>query len=187
MKNNLLNTERIQKFEFFFASNYPMVKKFALMLLKSAEDAEDIAQEVFTRLWDQPDLWEDQEHINSFLYTMTRNLILNQIKHHNITTAYRENYSAKILQDEAYGLKDMLNPIYYKETLLLIELTLEKMPEKRKKIFRMSRFEDMSNKQIAEILGISIRTVENQIYLATCELKKTIVFSWFLFLVIAER
>ena len=67
------------------------------------------------------------------------------------------------------------------EMLLVVRLTLEKMPERRRLIFELSRFKGLSYKEIAEKLNVSIRTVEHQVYLALIELKKVLLFLFFLF------
>ena len=69
----------------------------------------------------------------------------------------------------------------YEEMQLVIRLTLEKMPERRRLIFELSRFKELSYKEIAERLNISIRTVEHQVYLVLIELKKVLLFLFFLF------
>ena len=67
------------------------------------------------------------------------------------------------------------DPLYYEEALLLMRLTLDRMPERRRQIFEMSRMQGLSNAEIAEQLQLSVRTVEHQIYLALKELKKTML------------
>lgn len=67
------------------------------------------------------------------------------------------------------------DPLYYEEALLLMRLTLDRMPERRRQIFEMSRMQGLSNADIAEQLQLSVRTVEHQIYLALKELKKTML------------
>lgn len=67
------------------------------------------------------------------------------------------------------------DPLYYEEALLLMRLTLDRMPERRRQIFEMSRMHGLSNAEIAEQLQLSVRTVEHQIYLALKELKKTML------------
>lgn len=67
------------------------------------------------------------------------------------------------------------DPLYYEEALLLMHLTLDRMPERRRQIFEMSRMHGLSNAEIAEQLQLSVRTVEHQIYLALKELKKTML------------
>ena len=75
----ILNSEsnKKKKFEQFFIMTYPKVKAFAWKLLKSEEDAEDIAQDIFAKLWTNPEIWENQETWNSYIYTMVRNHIYN--------------------------------------------------------------------------------------------------------------
>ena len=80
-----------------------------------------------------------------------------------------------------YSTDDIHDQLYTKELQLLIKLTIERMPEQRRKVFLMSRQEDMSHTEIAERLGISIRTVERHIYLALGELKKVLYLFFFIF------
>ena len=72
--------------------------------------------------------------------------------------------------------EEILNNVYYKEMLMIIQLTLEKMPKRRRLIFELSRFRGLSHKEIADKLDVSIRTIEHQVYLALIELKKVLLF-----------
>lgn len=67
--------------------------------------------------------------------------------------------------------------------LLIIQLTLEKMPKRRRLIFELSRFRGLSHKEIADKLDVSIRTIEHQVYLALIELKKVLLFFIFFSLI----
>ena len=170
--------EKKKKFERFFASTYPKVKMFAWKILKSEDDAEDIAQDVFVKLWLIPDTWDTEETKNSYIFTVVRNQIYNFLKHKSVENAYQES----IINDNSFisGI-DGYDKIYAREIELLLKLTIEKMSEQRKKVFLMSRQEEMSNQEIADSLGISIRTVERHIYLALLELKKTLLYFFFIF------
>lgn len=64
-----------------------------------------------------------------------------------------------------------VDPIICDEAELLLRMALDRMPEKRREIFSMSRFEGLSHKEIAERLGLSVRTVESHIYSALLALK----------------
>ena len=55
-----------QEFDLVFKAHYSLVKNFALMLLKSGQDADDIAQDVFTRLWAKPQIWQDNPGIDKY-------------------------------------------------------------------------------------------------------------------------
>ena len=170
--------QRKRKFEQFFILTFPKVKAFAWKILKSEEDAEDVAQDIFVKLWDNPNLWEDKDALDSYIYTMVRNHIYNFLKHKSVEF----NYQEKVVQEGTITNDfDIHDNLYAKELQLLIKLTLDNMPEQRRKIFVMSRQRGMSNQEIADNLQLSIRTVERHIYLALQELKKIILIAFFFY------
>ena len=69
-----INVKQIElKFQRFFTENFPKVKNYAQMLLRSEIDAEDVAQDVFYKLWLQPEIWLDNEkELDNYLFIMTR-------------------------------------------------------------------------------------------------------------------
>ena len=175
MANNDKQTEL--KFQRFFTANFPKVKNFAQMLLKSEADAEDVAQDVFCKLWLQPELWLDNDkELDNYIFIMTRNIVLNIFKHQQVEQEYQSEVIEKTLLYELTEKEEILNNVYYKEMLMIIQLTLEKMPKRRRLIFELSRFRGLSHKEIADKLDVSIRTIEHQIYLALIELKKVLLF-----------
>lgn len=91
---------------------------------------------------------------------------------------YRKTFLYELTEKE-----EILNSVYYKEMLLIIQLTLEKMPKRRRLIFELSRFRGLSHKEIADKLDVSIRTIEHQVYLALIELKKVLLFFYFFSLI----
>lgn len=165
------------RFEQFYAANFPCVKNFARLLTKSEEDAEDIAQNIFLKLWTRPDLWQGQESMTGYLYTVTRNEIFNLFKHQKV----EQEYESHIIRSQLIGeLCDedtsLLENLYYKEIVLLVELALNQLPPRRKQVFEMSRIEGLSHKEIAEKLQIPVRTVEDHIYKTLTELRKVLMF-----------
>ena len=152
----ILNNEsnKKKKFEQFFIMTYPKVKAFAWKLLKSEEDAEDIAQDIFAKLWTNPEIWENQETWNSYIYAMVRNHIYNFLKHKSIRQTYQEQCTK---EEPAISETDIHDQLYAKESELLIKLTIANMPEQRRKIFRMSRTQEKSNQEIADELDTHCR------------------------------
>lgn len=177
-----IDRQNEMKFQRFFIANFPKVKNFAMMLLKSEAEAEDVAQDVFCKLWLQPEIWLDNDkELDGYIFIMTRNIILNIFKHQQIEQEYQEEAFDKAILYELTDREEILNNVYYKELLMIVQLTLEKMPKRRRLIFELSRFRGLSHKEIAEKLDVSIRTIEHQIYLALIELKKTVlIFIFFL-------
>lgn len=159
-------------FERLFSRLYPRVKLFAMQLLKREDEAEDVAQNVFAKLWLMPEKWSE-DNVDSYVFVMTRNHVLNVIRYHRLhESGANSDDNADATLPSELGADDSL---YYEEALLLMRLTLDRMPERRRQIFEMSRMHGLSNAVIAEQLQLSVRTVEHQIYLALKELKKTML------------
>lgn len=170
------NLYLVQQFEEIFRVHFPTVKFFISKFLKSEADAEDLAQDVFVKLWANFELWKDNDGKDGYIYTIAKNLTLDFIKRKKLENDFHDEQVHKNSIQELSGFIDPLNTIYCDEIQLIMEMTLERFPERRRKIFKMSRLDNMSNQEIAKVLQISIRTVEHQIYLSLQILKKIIVF-----------
>ncbi|MDR3142980.1 MAG: RNA polymerase sigma-70 factor [Tannerellaceae bacterium] len=159
-----------EDFKYFFLHNFSKVKNFALKILKSEEDAEDIAQDIFVKLWSLPEVWRGKNDIDGYMFIMVRNHIFDFIKQKEIRKNYREEFSPEI-----ETLKSDLNieeEFFAKELKLAVKVIIHQMPERRREVYLMSRIKGKSNKEIAELLNLSVRTVERHLYLAQLELKK---------------
>jgi RNA polymerase sigma-70 factor (ECF subfamily) len=165
ISEDLILTEQFSK---FFLANYPKVKAFALRLLMSEADAEDVAQDIFIKLINMPAIWQDDELVTRYLFRMTKNHIFNVIKHKNIEQKYKDKILEKHALFEEVGIEENYHA---KETSLIIHYAIEQMPERRRDVFKMSRYEGKSNNEISEALNMSVRTVERHIYLALRDLK----------------
>ena len=160
------------RFEQFYAANFPRVKNFAKLLTKSEEDAEDIAQNIFLKLWTRPELWQDQETMTGYLYTVTRNEIFNLFKHQKVEQEYEDKVlKAQLLGELCDEDSSLLENLYYKEVLMLIRMTLSQLPDRRRRVFEMSRFEGLSHKEIADKLNLPLGTVKSRIFFARKELQ----------------
>ncbi len=162
-------------FDNFFIEYYPKVKSFATRILMSEHDAEDVTQDIFVKILEM----KEDEINDGLLFTMARNHIFNLLKRRSIERKYQEYLLKENFSTENLNLE---KEIYAKELELLALSTIEKMPEQRKRVFKMSRFEGKKNKEIAKELNLSVRTVERHIYIALTELKK-IMFVFFLFFI----
>lgn len=172
MKNNNQLADNII-FMQLIEVNYSKVKGFAYSILKSEFDAEDVAQEVFAKLWEQQGIWLNNERkLDPYLLIMARNIALNVFKHQQKEMEYQEWF----INETSYIDDNFLEEIYYREMLQTIHAVLRKVPERRRIVFELSRFHGKSHNEIAERMNISVRTVEQQIYLTRIELRKVLVF-----------
>lgn len=109
--------------------------------------------------------------MESYLYRSVRNASLNLIKHISIREKYKEHNQKEIEYAENID-KDPMNA---SELELKIRASIDLLPEQRRKIFLLSRYEQLKYKEIAEQLGISVKTVENQMGKALQFLKNELV------------
>jgi len=151
-------------FEALFRLYYTKLIHIAKGYLVHHEDAEGIVQNVFMKLWENRDKLKEISNINSYLYTMTKNACLDQLKHEKIKINYLgSSYNKKIsiqrqfLKDEAASL------LLQNELEIKIKKSLDLLPEKCKKVFIKSRFEGLKHREIAQELRISQKTVDNHI------------------------
>lgn len=88
------NSNQVEEiFSVFYYANFSKIRKYAYRLLKSECDAEDVAQEVFIKLWEQQEIWLNNERkLDSYLLVMTKNIALNILKHQRIKLEYRERF-----------------------------------------------------------------------------------------------
>lgn len=148
---------------------YDPVATFTNRIIRSQEDAYDIAQEVFIVLWKNRSKVDPEKNIKGYIYTITKTLALKYLRDKIRTDEFAP-------ASHAYDLTaDELSPdniIMAEEINMLVRLALESMPKQRRLVFEMSRKEGLSYDEIAEKLGLSKRTVENHIYNVTKELKE---------------
>ncbi len=167
--------DKTLRFQSFFQENSPRVKALAFQLLRSEEDAKDVTQDIFVKLWENPDLWMNCERINNYLYTIERNYIYNYLKHKAIASDYLETAAERMRMAEE-ELSQPHDELCFHEFEFSLQMALEHMPEQRRRIFSMSREEEIPFHKIAEKLNISVRTVEHHVYKALQDLRKSIMY-----------
>ncbi len=142
---------------------------FSITYLKSEVEAEEIVQDVFIKLWTNRANLCDSKSIDSYLFTIAKNAILNTIRKSKSEHTYLEYI--KVHKNKDFFLDDELD---FNELNAAYLNAIEKLSPKRKEIYKLSREKSMSNLEIANHLGISIKTVENQMTSAIADVKKTL-------------
>ena len=121
------------------------------------DTAEDIVQEFFFQFWKNRESFSLKLSLNAYLYQSVRNNALRQLQH----LAVRDVYTKEVISDFQQMIPDQKQEdIEMKELNKVIDATLQQMPERCSTIFRMNRFEGKKYREIAEILSISVKTVE---------------------------
>lgn len=132
---------------------------FAMRFLKSREYAEDIFQDAFTIIWQGRRFINPEASFSSYLYTIVRNRILNQLRDLESQTKLKE----QILAQAVDYSNDTSDSILANDLRDLIARAMQQLTARQREIFEMSRRQDMSHREIAEALGISVYTVQEHI------------------------
>ena len=151
--------------------------------LVGEDDAEDIVQDVFVELWKRKETIDVGEHIQAFLYRSVYTRALNVLKHRDIKGEYSnamEIINQKRLEFYQPDNNDVMMNIENKELMSNINAAINELPEKCREVFKLSYLHDMKNKEIADVLNVSLRTVEAHMYKALKHLRERLKhFSYF--------
>ena len=162
-----LRNSDVKAFDQLFRNYSRNLYRFAFSLLKNKDDAEGIVQEVFLRVWNKRADIDSNRSFKSWLFTISYNLIIDELRLRLKEKEYLNHL------EKFFNTQDIIteNEADYNLLKTQIDEVMEKLPDKRKVIYRLSRVEGLSNKEIAEKLNLSVKTVENQINLALKFLK----------------
>lgn len=145
-------------FEQLFTTHFKRLYAYALTIVKEEMTAEEMVQNVFFKIWEKKGRVDIQTSVLAYLYRSVYNESLNYLKHKKVKAAYQSHtvYQAKNQSDNASS------KVQLSELQQRLDVALSELPEQCRTIFQMSRFEELKYQEIADRLGISIKTVENQ-------------------------
>ena len=145
-------------FDFIFNYYYSGLCAYARRWVDDPDTAEDLVQDFFVGLWINSSKLEISSSLKSYFFTSVKNTAVNYLKHVKV----KERYGNQVLASS--GCEESVNWEFTEPELTeLIERGMAKLPPRCREIFILSRFEGKDNGNIADMLGISKRTVELQI------------------------
>ncbi|GAB3718323.1 RNA polymerase sigma-70 factor [Spirosoma flavus] len=146
-------------FEAVFRQYYASLCRYARQLLPDADDAEEEVQAMFLALWEKRNGLIISVSLKSYLFRAVHNRCLNRLKHAAVRNEHREyvEYRGEAIADSP--VEELMGD----ELANQLQRAIQKLPEQCRLAFTLSRFEELKYGEIAERLGISIKTVENQI------------------------
>lgn len=147
----------IGEFRLLFNRYYEQLCRYSFGIIRDMDAAEDIVQELFYNFWKNRVTTPPVLSLNAYLYQSVRNNSLRYLQHLMIQQQYTNSVAARA---ETVPEPDEEKLLEMEELNMAIEKTLKNLPERCSRIFRMNRFEGKKYREIAEILSISIKTVE---------------------------
>lgn len=152
VNNNFIE---VKDFEALFKEWFQTLTNYAYKLLLDQSSAEDAVQQVFAKVWEKRNQLEIDSSVKSYLFRATYNTCMNELKRNKKLNHFEElaEKASHFSADETARSSDLERSI---------KQGLNNLPERCRAIFVLSRYENLKYKEIAQLLDISIKTVENQ-------------------------
>lgn len=145
-------------FESLFKAQYKGLHAYACTMVQDEAAAEDIVQQTFFKLWERRDTIGEISSLPAYLYRSVYNSSLNQLKHNKVKNAYQQYAVQQMIEKEQQaGTNQGLRELEHR-----LDTALKELPEQCRTIFQMSRFEELKYREIADRLGLSVKTIEAQ-------------------------
>jgi RNA polymerase sigma-70 factor (family 1) len=176
-RNSIFNEQEILErlkdqdqsaFTIIYNTYSPKIYRYAIRFVKSNTIAEDAVHDIFVKLWNNAADLDIQVSIQSYLYKLAHNHLLNIIRREAVEVRYIDEMMNSAV-DFSLNTEETIE---YRETLAKTRQAIDSLPPQRKLIFEMGRGEGMSHKQIARELNIADSTVNNQIVKALKSIKE---------------
>lgn len=146
-----------QVFEQVFRQYYRPLCGYTYTVIKDSDEAEEVVQNLFYNIWNRRETLDINTSLKSYLYRAAHNDCLNRIKHQKVRSVYADDYRAVA----SGNYDDTVKTLNAKELNKRIQAALSELPEQCGLVFRLSRFDNLKYQEIADQLGISVKTVEN--------------------------
>ncbi len=166
-----LRSGRESAYRQLFDQYYQKLVVFAYKYLEDLESARDIVQEFYLYLYESRHSISIQTSLKSYLYSAVKNRCLNQVKHEQVKEKHR-NMSRSEANVSDPDLEEIMDAVELEARVYEI---VSKLPEKCRQIYIMSRVDGKRNRDIADELNLSVRTVETQISKALKFLKNSLL------------
>jgi RNA polymerase sigma-70 factor (family 1) len=144
-----------EAFNHIFNMFYKRICFFAAGIVNE-DEAEDIVQDTFVKLWERRKSFNNLNAIKAFLYLTTKNNCINTYKHQKVIDKFESLHAEEI---------DELNIIYHlieAEVLEEVQQAVQQLPQSYRKVIYLSYFQELSNQETADYLNVSINTVKTQ-------------------------
>ncbi|MBX9782786.1 MAG: RNA polymerase sigma-70 factor [Chitinophagaceae bacterium] len=159
----MVATGNRQAFTQLYTAHLNNLYRYIFLFTKSKEETEEILQEIFIKIWETREKLPEIESIENYLFRFAKNKLLDNIRHLQI----KQRVLSEIKRTKDVAETTTINQYTYREYYHIVQQAIEKLPPKRKLIFRLNIENGLSQDEIALQLNISKSVVQKQIYKAS--------------------
>lgn len=170
IKEKVIRSDEVA-FRELFDEYYPRLLNYAFVIVKNHESAEDIVLEVLHNIWQQRGKLSKIDRFESYLYVCVRNKTLDH--HRKNSKMLQEQFSEPHFSE----YKTHQNPekqLLHKELLETLDRAVLSLPEKTRLVYRLVKEDGLTYQEVAEVLGVSVKTINNQLLYAVKTIRVTI-------------
>lgn len=160
-------------FEVIFRRYYAKIYHFVLNTLFDKTLAEDITQNVFLSVWEHRENIIPEKNFSTYLYTIVKNRVFRETEKILLASRYKD-YILQVRSEEDFSTVETIDADMLEETILQL---IDQLPEVRRRIFLLHFKEELSNREIAEKLSISVENVETQVRRSLLHIRKRLNLS----------
>lgn len=165
--NNQCNSQENLSIEALYAKYYQRIVLFVGRTLNSNLFAEDIVQDVFITLYQQETHFMSEPAFVNYIYRSAYNKCIDTLRRKQVAQRHEDAY----IDEYKPKLSTANNEFLYKELFTIVENRIDRLPPKCRMIFTMKYRKEQTNPEISERLGLSLKTVENQVFIARTALR----------------
>lgn len=168
-------------YEELFKQTFPRLLGYCRLFIHEQEQANDLVQECFIKLWEKRSSIKTTQSVESLLFVMLRNRCLNYLRDQKIhkpeteIDSVGENELQHLFQLDFIGKEESS---LEEQLIVAIRESVDKLPEKRKIVFTKSKLEGKKNKDVADELGISVKAVEKHLHQAKEQIRKEMLLKF---------
>ncbi|MDP4286224.1 MAG: RNA polymerase sigma-70 factor [Bacteroidota bacterium] len=159
----MVATGNRQAFTQLYTTHLNNLYRYIFLFTKSKEETEEILQEIFIKMWENREKLHDVDSVKNYLFRCAKNKLLDKIRHFQI----RQRVLSEIKRTKNISETTTMDQCAYREYYQLVQQAVEKLPPKRKLIFRLNIENGLSQDEIAQKLNISKSVVQKQVYSAS--------------------
>jgi RNA polymerase sigma-70 factor (ECF subfamily) len=160
-----------EAFEAMFRAYYPQLRRFAAEYVGTDGRARDVVQDIFLRIWEKGDEWTIRRSLKSYLFQAVRNRALNEIRHRGTKEEAEDELA---YEREGTDGRTALDDVHESALSKEVQAAIDDLPERRRMAFLLHRRHGFTYKEVACIMDITPKTVENQIGRALKSLREAL-------------
>ena len=173
LQNRIARFEDQQAYKELYISLYRCLFQFANSFVKSKQLSEEIVSDVFLKIWERRKSVQTIDNLKVYLYVATKNISLNYLdKKKTVSFLDIEDFSTELQSN--YSDPEQL--LITSDMMLLINNAILQLPSRCRLIFKLVKEDKMKYKEVAEVLHISVKTVENQVAIAVRKIGMAVKF-----------